>query len=257
MISLGIDLGSNTVKAVLLKDGKEVLATSVRKGTYDPQAVADEVVADCVAAAGIARADIGKVVATGYGRISCAFADKEISEISCHGRGAYFTLPSTRTIIDIGGQDSKVIVLSENGKVTDFIMNDKCAAGTGRFLEVMASALGLELSQFGPIALQSTKPIEITNTCTVFAESEVISLLARKTAKEDIIAGLHRSIASRVLALASRLSTADDVMATGGVALNSGVVAALETASGRKIKVPPMPQLNGALGAALYASEMT
>lgn len=256
MITLGIDLGSNTVKTVLLEDGKKFLGGIVKKSGYDPQQVMDECLKETLDKTGIEFAKIEKIVATGYGRVSCRIAHKEISEITCHGKGAFFSMPSARTIIDIGGQDSKVISLSENGKVVDFVMNDKCAAGTGRFLEVMAQALQAPIGEFGEISSAAANAVDISNTCTVFAESEVISLLARREPKENIIAGLHKSIAHRVFALAKRLRIEDDIALTGGVALNSGVRRALETASGKKIKVPENPQLIGALGAALHAFEI-
>jgi (R)-2-hydroxyacyl-CoA dehydratese activating ATPase len=217
----------------------------------------DECIEETLAKAGVSFEKIGKIVATGYGRVSCKIAHKEISEITCHGKGAYFSMPGARTIIDIGGQDSKVISLSDNGKVIDFVMNDKCAAGTGRFLEVMAQALQVPLSEFGEVSKKSGRVVEISNTCTVFAESEVISLMARQEPKENIIAGLHKSIASRVIALAKRLRIEEEIALTGGVALNDGVRRALEAAAGKKISVPANPQLIGSLGAAIHAFELT
>ncbi len=257
MITLGIDLGSNTVKTALLENGKKFLGGAVRKTGHDAQKVMDELLKETLEKAGVTYGGIEKIVATGYGRVSCKIAHKEISEITCHGKGAYFSMPETRTIIDIGGQDSKVISLSENGKVIDFVMNDKCAAGTGRFLEVMAQALQVPLADFGEISATGSNPAEITNTCTVFAESEVISLLARRESKENIISGLHKSIATRVIALAKRLRIEDRIAFSGGVALNSGVKAALEAASGKSIYTPENPQLIGAVGAALHAYEIS
>ncbi len=256
MITLGVDLGSNTVKSLLLGDGGNVLAGSVRKSSHDAQKVLDECVEETLATAGVPFDKIAKIVATGYGRVSCKMAHKEISEITCHGKGAFFSMPRARTVIDIGGQDSKVISLADNGKVVDFIMNDKCAAGTGRFLEVMAQALQVPLGEFGDISRKAGRVVDISNTCTVFAESEVISLMARQEPKENIIAGLHKSIASRVIALAKRLRIEEEIALTGGVALNDGVRRALETAAGKKIIVPERPQLIGALGAAIHAREI-
>ncbi|HOO56245.1 MAG TPA: acyl-CoA dehydratase activase [bacterium] len=256
MITLGVDLGSNTVKTVIIEDGKKFLAGTVKKTSHDAQRVLDECLGETLDKAGVSRDSIEKTVATGYGRVSCKMADKEISEISCHGKGAYWSLPGVRTIIDIGGQDSKVISLNDQGKIMDFAMNDKCAAGTGRFLEVMAQALQVPLDDFGDISLTASRSIDISNTCTVFAESEVISLLARQEPKENIIAGIHQSIAKRVTALAKRLRIEDDLALTGGVALNMGVKRALEAASGKVIKVPENPQLIGALGAAVHAFEI-
>jgi (R)-2-hydroxyacyl-CoA dehydratese activating ATPase len=257
VITLGIDLGSNTVKTVLLLDGRRILGSAVKKSSFDPQQVMDECLCETLDRAGLEFAAIRKIVATGYGRVSCSIAHKEVSEITCHGKGAFFSMPSARTIIDIGGQDSKVVSLSDNGKVVDFAMNDKCAAGTGRFLEVMAQALQVPLGEFGDISLGASDAVDISNTCTVFAESEVISLLARREPKENVIAGLHKAIAHRVFALAKRLRIEDDIALTGGVALNAGVRRALETASGKTIKVPENPQLIGALGAAIHAFEIS
>lgn len=255
MITLGIDIGSNTVKTVALRDGAEILASHVIRTSHDIEAVTRASVDACLGAAGAALDGVAAIVATGYGRVTCTLAGREVSEITCHGKGAFFHFPAARTIIDIGGQDSKVISLSDTGRVVDFVMNDKCAAGTGRFLEVMAQALDVPLDDFGDVSARSTSNVEISNTCTVFAESEVIGLMARKQPKEDIIAGLHASIASRVVALANRLRVQDEVVITGGVALNSGVRAAIEKQSGKKLLVPPNPQIIGALGAALVAAE--
>lgn len=257
MVTLGVDLGSNTVKTLLLEDGRNVLSFVVRKTSHESQKVMDECLEEALAKAGVSFDKIEKIVATGYGRVSCKIAHKEISEITCHGKGAYFSMPGARTIIDIGGQDSKVISLSDNGKVIDFVMNDKCAAGTGRFLEVMAQALQVPLADFGEVSKKSGREVEISNTCTVFAESEVISLMARQEPKENIIAGLHRSIASRVVALAKRLRIEEEIALTGGVALNDGVRRALETVAGKGISVPANPQLIGALGAAIHAFELS
>lgn len=243
------------MKAVALQDGIKILGRHVMKTTHDLEGVTRECVDVCLRAAGTTMEKCARVVATGYGRVSCTIAHKDMSEISCHARGAFFYFPSARTVIDIGGQDSKVISLSNNGRALDFVMNDKCAAGTGRFLEVMAQALGVPLGEFGEVSRTSKNPVEISNTCTVFAESEVIGLMARKSSREDIIAGLHLSIAGRVIALANRLRLADDIVMTGGVALNSGVKDALEKVGGFRMRVPPEPQIVGAIGAAVAAAE--
>jgi predicted CoA-substrate-specific enzyme activase len=248
-------MGSNTIKAVALGDGRDILGFHVEKTSHDIDAVTKSVVDTVMKAAGAKLEDCAYIVATGYGRVTCTLASKDVSEITCHARGAHFRLPNTRTVIDIGGQDSKVITLADNGRAIDFVMNDKCAAGTGRFLEVMAQALGVPLGDFTEISRQSNNPVQISNTCTVFAESEVIGLMARKQSREDIIAGLHQSIASRVYALANRLRVTDDVAFTGGVALNGGVKDAIEKVSNRKLQVPIEPQIIGALGAAIIAYE--
>ena len=256
MITLGVDLGSNTVKAVLLSGGRDVAGSCVRKTSHDARKIMDECVEEALSNAGLTFGDIGKIVATGYGRVSCKIAHKDVSEITCHGKGAFFSMPGARTVIDIGGQDSKVISLADNGRVVDFVMNDKCAAGTGRFLEVMAQALQAPLAEFGEVSKRAANVVDISNTCTVFAESEVISHMARQEPKENIIAGLHKAIASRVFALARRLRIEEEIVLTGGVALNDGVRRALEAAAGKPIKVPANPQLIGALGAAIHAFEM-
>ena len=193
------------------------------------------------------------VLATGYGRNSLEeIADAQMSELSCHAKGATFLFPQVHTVVDIGGQDVKILQV-ENGVMTNFVMNDKCAAGTGRFLDVMARVLEVKVQDLGMLGAQSTKQVEISSTCTVFAESEVISQLSMGTDKRDIINGIHRSVASRVAGLAHRVGIRDQVVMTGGVAQNSGVVKALEEALGHEVHISPLTQYNGALGAALFA----
>jgi predicted CoA-substrate-specific enzyme activase len=192
-------------------------------------------------------------VSTGYGRNSVKFMDKAMTEIICHGAGAHYLNPRTRSVIDIGGQDSKAIVLDEKGKVKNFAMNDKCAAGTGRFLEVMARALEVELDGFGALSLRAGDPSRISSLCTVFAESEVISLISKGEKRENIIAGIHESIAARIAAMTNRLRIAPLVVMTGGVAKNIGVVKALERKIGMAVEVSEYAQVNGAIGAALLA----
>jgi predicted CoA-substrate-specific enzyme activase len=192
-------------------------------------------------------------VSTGYGRNSVKFMDKAMTEIICHGAGAHYLNPRTRSVIDIGGQDSKAIVLDEKGKVKNFAMNDKCAAGTGRFLEVMARALEVDLDGFGALSLRAGDPSRISSLCTVFAESEVISLISKGEKRENIIAGIHESIAARIAAMTNRLRIAPLVVMTGGVAKNIGVVKALERKIGMAVEVSEYAQVNGAIGAALLA----
>jgi predicted CoA-substrate-specific enzyme activase len=198
---------------------------------------------------------LNKVVATGYGRNSVDFADKAVTEIICHATGAYFLNPLVRSVVDIGGQDSKAIVLDAHGKVKDFAMNDKCAAGTGRFLEVMARALEVDLDLFGETSLRADNPARISSLCTVFAESEVISLIAKGETRENIIAGIHESVASRVAALANRVGVKQPIMMTGGVAKNIGIVKALEVKFG-PMEISASAQVNGAIGAAVIASKL-
>jgi len=255
MITFGIDIGSITTKGAIFKEGK-ILNTKVIFTGYNSEEAGKTILAELLKASGLIETDIDKVVSTGYGRNNVSFADKTITEISCHAAGAHFLNPEIRTIIDIGGQDSKVISVSEQGKVTDFSMNDKCAAGTGRFLEVMARALEVNLDDFGQISLQAEQPSKISSLCTVFAESEVISLISKGEARENIMAGIHESVASRVSAMARRVGIIDPVIMTGGVAKNIGVLRALEDQLNTKILVSASPQENGAIGAAILAAKL-
>ena len=222
---------------------------------YNSEAAGRRVFEELLDELGLARPEIVRIVATGYGRKSVAIADKAVTEIMCHAAGARCLDPSVRSLIDIGGQDSKAVVMDENGRVTNFAMNDKCAAGTGRFLEVMARALEADLDEFGALSLRAERPAKISSLCTVFAESEVISLIARGETRENIIAGIHEAIASRVSAMASRIGLAAPLMMTGGVARNVGVVRALEKVLGMPVAVSPHAQVTGAIGAAAIARE--
>jgi predicted CoA-substrate-specific enzyme activase len=261
MIVVGVDVGSLTGKCVIFKGARqfgmdEILSSSIVPTRVKPAQTATEAYEEALKKVNIAKGEIEYVVGTGYGRVRIPFADKNISEISCHGRGAHYFINSVRTIIDIGGQDSKVIRIDENGKLVDFTMNDKCAAGTGRFLEVMAKALETSLDEMGPLALKSSSPAMITAQCSVFAETEVVSLIADGTPVENIVAGLTESIASRIVSLVNRIGLREDLTITGGVAKNVGVVAAIEEKLKLKIKkVPIDPQIIGALGAALFAKD--
>ena len=250
--TLGIDVGSTASKCIMLKDGKEIVAKSlihVGAGTTGPQRAINAVLEE----AGMKREDVSFVLATGYGRNSLeGFADHQMSVLFCHAKGASFLFPEVRTVIDIGGQDVKVLRV-ENGAMTNFQMNDKCAAGTGRFLDVMARILEVDVNDLGTLGSQSTKYVGISSTCTVFAESEVISQLSADTDKRDIINGIHMSVAGRVAGLAHRVGVQDQVVMTGGVAQNSGVVKALEDQLGHKVHTSPLTQYVGALGAALFA----
>jgi len=252
---LGIDIGSLTVKVILIDERGQVLGRDLTTAGYGGQQAAKGLVARVLNDTGITRAEVSQTVVTGYGRVLFDGADREVSEISCHARGATFLIPATRTVIDVGGQDSKVIGIDERGRVADFAMNDKCAAGTGRFLEVMASALGLPIEDLGRVALSSKSPVTISSTCTVFAESEAVSHIARGAAGEDVARGLLQAVCSRVLGLAARVGLHQEVVFTGGVALNEGLVTEMEEQSGFKILVPSDPQTVGALGAALFARE--
>ena len=250
----GIDIGSITAKAAVLRDGR-LLGSRVIFTGYNSEAAGRRVFEELLGELGLDRAEVVRIVATGYGRKSVAIADKAVTEIMCHAAGARFLDPSVRSLIDIGGQDSKAVVMDENGRVTNFAMNDKCAAGTGRFLEVMARALEADLDEFGALSLRAERPAKISSLCTVFAESEVISLIAKGETRENIIAGIHEAIASRVSAMASRIGLAAPVMMTGGVARNIGVVRALEKVLGMPVVVSPHAQVTGAIGAAAIARE--
>ena len=250
--TLGLDIGSTASKCIMLADGKEIVAKSlisVGAGTSGPQRAISEVLEQ----AGKTKEEMAFVLATGYGRNSLeGIADTQMSELSCHAKGATFLFPQVHTVIDIGGQDVKILQV-ENGVMTNFVMNDKCAAGTGRFLDVMARVLEVKVEDLGTLGAQSTKTVEISSTCTVFAESEVISQLSMGTDKRDIINGIHHSVAARVTGLAHRVGIRDQVVMTGGVAQNSGVVKALEESLGHEVHISPLTQYNGALGAALFA----
>jgi len=252
MITVGIDVGSITTKAAVVKDGKLMVDTVMLTG-YNAQDAGEKVFEKIISELGVDATAVDRIIATGYGRKSVAIADRAITEITCHAAGAHHLNPAVRSIIDIGGQDSKAIVADENGGVQDFAMNDKCAAGTGRFLEVMARALEVDINDFGAVSLKADTPAKISSLCTVFAESEVISLIAKGELRENIIAGIHASIAARVAAMAGRIGLRAPVMMTGGVAKNKGVVAALENKLGHAIEVSPKTQVTGAIGAALIA----
>ena len=252
MLTVGIDVGSITAKAAVVRDGAVIAGKIIMTG-YNARQAGAVVFTEILKEAGIEPPEVAKIVSTGYGRNSVAIAAKTITEITCHAAGAYYLNPEVRSVIDIGGQDSKAIALDDHGNVKNFAMNDKCAAGTGRFLEVMALALEVDLGRFGSFALSADHPSKISSLCTVFAESEVISLIAKGEKRENIIAGIHESIAARVGALASRIGLRPAVMMTGGVAKNIGVVKALEKKIGRPIEVLPQSQLTGAIGAALLA----
>lgn len=252
MRTAGIDIGSITAKAAVLEDGV-IVGTRVGFTGYNAGLAGRKIFEELVRELGIDPGSIERIVSTGYGRNSVDFAHKSMTEIICHGAGAHFLNPLVRTVVDVGGQDSKALVLDASGRVMDFVMNDKCAAGTGRFLEVMARALEADLDAFGEISLRAEKPARISSICTVFAESEVISLISTGEHRENIIAGIHESVASRVYAMAQRLDVQAPLMMTGGVARNIGVVRALEKRFGIPVEVTTYAQVNGAIGAAVLA----
>ena len=255
MYVLGIDSGSTSTNAVIMDQDRKMKAFSVVRTGAKSGESAEKVLEDVLKKAGLSREDISWIVSTGYGRVSIPFADENVTEISCHGKGAHYFNPQIRTILDIGGQDSKAIKLSENGEVKDFVMNDKCAAGTGRFLEMIARTLEVSLDELGAIALTSTEEIEITSMCSVFAESEVISLIANNKEKNDISNGVCNAIAGKAYGLLRRVGLEPGFMMTGGVAKNPGVVRAVEKKLGEKLYICEEPEIVGATGAALYALE--
>lgn len=236
-----------------MAEGK-IRGTRVIFTGYNAEQAGAKVYEELLKELGIEKSDVRRVVSTGYGRNSVKFMDKAMTEIICHGAGAHYLNPRARSVIDIGGQDSKAIILDERGKVKNFAMNDKCAAGTGRFLEVMARALEVDLDGFGALSLRAGDPSRISSLCTVFAESEVISLISKGEQRENIIAGIHESIAARIAAMANRLRIAPLVVMTGGVAKNIGVVKALERKIGMAVEVSEYAQVNGAIGAAILAT---
>jgi predicted CoA-substrate-specific enzyme activase len=253
MICAGIDAGSRAIKVVLLDtESLKVVASATADQGVEQESLALGLLEQALADSGLSRAEVSRIVATGYGRNIISFADTTITEITCHACGVRHVVPDAGTIIEIGGQDSKLIRLNAHGVVRDFAMNDRCAAGTGRFLEVVAARLGVGLEGLGEMARRSRKPASISSTCVVFAETEIIGLLAAGSPSEDIVAGVQRSIASRVAAMVGR--TMDPpVIFTGGVALIPGMDAALQSVLNHPVTIAPEPMMTGALGAALLA----
>ena len=251
---IGIDIGSLATKIALVIDGK-LVDHRTERSTYNFKKIGHDLFEEILSKHGLNKSDVF-VMSTGYGRNTIDIANDRVTEITAHAKGIQYFFPNARSVIDIGGQDSKAILISsKTGKVVDFQMNDKCAAGTGRFLEVMAHALEVPINDFGPLALKSSRPSSISSTCTVFAESEVISLFARGAPKEDIASGIHKSIARRVAGMAKRIGVEPQLVFCGGVAKNSAVKNYLEEELGFEIVIPEHPQLTGAIGAALIAAE--
>lgn len=253
----GVDIGSVTAKTVILKDtvivGRATIPTTV---SSERSGLA--VLGKALESADLSRSDLKFIIATGYGRIAAPYANKTITEITCHAKGANYLNPKTRTIIDMGGQDCKAMRVNEEGHVIDFVMNDKCAAGTGRFLEIVSRVFELTLDELGPLSVKSpdNERVPISSTCTVFAESEIVSLMARGERSENILSGVHYAIAHRIAGMFTRTGVEDEVFFSGGVAKNIGMRKALEETIEKKIIVSSEdPQLVGALGAALLARE--
>lgn len=253
VLAAGVDVGSTQTKAILLNERRDIVGRSLINTGANVTLAADRAFQEAVKSAGIPREEVNYVVGTGYGRYKVTFGDAQITEISCHARGAYFLFPDTRTVIDIGGQDAKGIKVGQDGGVVDFVMNDKCAAGTGRFLANAAEVLDLSLDDIGEISLDATNPVRVSTVCTVFVESDVMSYLAQGKKVEDILAGLHSAIASRTVSLVRRVGIEDEVTFTGGVSKNIGMIRALEEKMGTRANVSPESHYMGAIGAALFA----
>ncbi len=255
----GVDVGSTQTKSIIMRDngnGAPVIVTRALVDTgANVQKAAEHGFHQACREAGISPQQVGFVVGTGYGRYKITFGNAQMTEISCHARGAHFLFPGTRTVIDMGGQDSKAISVGADGEVLDFVMNDKCAAGTGRFLANAAEVMGLSLDEVGPMSLQGTRPVKITTVCTVFVESDILSYLAQGKRGEDILRGVHLAIARRTVSLARRVPLEKDITMTGGVARNIGMVKALEEVLDVKLQVSPDAHFVGAIGAALFALE--
>lgn len=249
----GIDVGSTQTKAVLIDDARSITAKKLIDTGANVKRAGQAALDALMAESGVAQAEIGFVVGTGYGRYKIEAGDAQVTEISCHARGAQMMFPGTHTVIDMGGQDTKAIKVGSDGEVVDFCMNDKCAAGTGRFLAAAADVLGLTLDEIGAISLKGTNPIRLTSVCTVFVESDILGYLAQKKKVEDILAGVHQAIAARTLSLVRRVGIEHEISFTGGVARNVGMVQALEAKLGATLNVAPDSQFTGALGAALFA----
>lgn len=249
----GVDVGSTQTKAAIIDESGRLVGRSLIDTGANVVRAAEHAYEQALADAGLEEREIGFVVGTGYGRYRVTFGDTQVTEISCHGRGAVHMFPATRTVVDMGGQDTKAIRVKPNGEIADFCMNDKCAAGTGRFLGAAAAALDIPIGELGPMALRAERPVKITTTCTVFAESEVLSWMAKGKKIEDILLGVHQSIVSRSVGLMRRVGIEEEVTFTGGVTKNLGMVKALEQALGVRVNVSDDSHYMGALGAALFA----
>ena len=253
MIVAGCDVGSTTGKLVVMEDDRLLVSAIVPTRPLSDQTAYDALEA-ALRGSGLKQEDIAMVIGTGYGRLNIPFAQRNVTEISCHGLGAFWADPEIRTIIDIGGQDCKVIRIDEKGGVMEFAMNDKCAAGTGRFLEETARGLGVGIEDLGPLSLQAKDGVKLSSYCSVFAETEVINLLSEGIALEEIAAGINQAIASRLASLVKRVGVQEKVVITGGVSKNSGVVKGIEDRLGVSLaRIQVDPQLIGAIGASLFA----
>ena len=251
----GVDVGSTQTKAVIVDESRRIVARALIPTGANVSRAGENAFAEACRAGEIAREAVGYVVGTGYGRYKIAFGDAQITEITCHARGAHSAFPGTRTVIDMGGQDTKAIKVGSDGSVLDFSMNDKCAAGTGRFLSAAADVTGISLDDIGPVALEARNPVRLTSVCTVFVESDIMSYLAQRKTVEDILGGVHKAIATRTMSLVRRVGVEEEITFTGGVSRNVGMVRSLEAVLGKPVNVSADGHFMGALGAALFALE--
>lgn len=255
MIAVGVDIGSTQSKGVAMNVRREIVARALIPTGANVIRAGARVLEELLKIGAFPKEDIKYVVGTGYGRYKVTFGDAQITEITCHAKGAQFLYPDTRTVIDMGGQDTKAIKVGPSGEVLDFNMNDKCAAGTGRFLQAAAEVTGVSLDDIGPVSLTAKEPVRLTSVCTVFVESDIMSYLAQKKTVENILSGVHRSIATRTIALVRRVGIESEVTFTGGVSRNIGMVKALEEVLGMPLNVGADAHFCGALGAALFGLE--
>ena len=249
----GVDVGSTQTKAIVIDEAKHIVGRSLIDTGANVVIAAEQEFSEALKSANVPEEEVEYVVGTGYGRYRVTFGNTQVPEISCHGRGAVLMFPGTRTVLDMGGQDTKAIRVRPSGEIVDFCMNDKCAAGTGRFLGAASSALNIPLDQLGPTALRSERPVKISTTCTVFAESEVLSWLGKGKKIEDILQGVHQSIAGRSIRLLRRVGVEEEITFTGGVARNIGMIEALQKGLNATLNVSGDSHFMGALGAALFA----
>lgn len=249
----GVDVGSTQTKAIIINEAGEIVGRALIDTGANVILAAENAYVTALKNGNIDEEEVEYIIGTGYGRYRVTFGNTQVTEISCHGRGAVHMFPGTRTVLDMGGQDTKAIQVSPKGEIIDFCMNDKCAAGTGRFLGAASAALDIPLNDLGNTALRSERPVRISTTCTVFAESEVLSWLGKGKKIEDILMGVHQSIASRSIGLMRRVGIDEEVTFTGGVARNTGMIYALEEKLGLKLNVSEDSHFMGALGAALFA----
>lgn len=255
LYAAGVDVGSTQTKGILINEQRQIVARGLIDTGANVTKAAERVYRVMLAETGVRDEDVGSIVGTGYGRYKVTFGDTQVTEISCHAKGAWETFPNTRTVLDIGGQDAKAIAVGDNGEVRDFAMNDKCAAGTGRFLGNAAEALTLKLDDIGELSLAARYPVKLSTVCTVFVESDILTYVAQGKKVEDILAGAHGAIAARTVALMRRVGIEPEVTFTGGVSRNVGMIAALEEKLGAPMNVSPDAHFMGAYGAALFALE--